>query len=265
METQVQLPVTRPIRLASAAGLRVELNANGSLRRIDCGEIMLNLFPGNEAEGGPANIFLRRLGDAREATPLLGPRSPAACQSDGRTFTASGRWGGLLFRVTLVLAESAPAWFWHVTVKNTSAVPVSCDLIHTQDVALAHYGAVRLNEYYVSQYVDHTPLEHPQRGIALASRQNQAMGGRWPWTVIGSLGRGVAFASDALQFHGLAVRAGENAPGLTIGLPGTRFQHEHSLAAIQDELQRELVVSGQPQTTTAVGAAILARNEFLGE
>ncbi|OGT88989.1 MAG: CoA activase [Gammaproteobacteria bacterium RIFOXYA12_FULL_61_12] len=35
------------------------------------------------------------------------------------------------------------------------------------------------------------------------------------------------------------------------------------VAAIQDELQRELVVPEHPQTTTAFGAAILARSEFL--
>jgi len=37
------------------------------------------------------------------------------------------------------------------------------------------------------------------------------------------------------------------------------------IAAIQDELQRELVVPEHPQTTTAFGAAILARSEFLAE
>jgi (R)-2-hydroxyacyl-CoA dehydratese activating ATPase len=37
------------------------------------------------------------------------------------------------------------------------------------------------------------------------------------------------------------------------------------VAALQDELQRELVVPEYPQTTTAIGAAILARNEFFAE
>ena len=235
MENHNLFPAEGPLRIASASGLSVEWNANGSLRRMDHGDIMLNLFLGNEADGGPANIFLRRLGNTVEATPLLGLASSAAYHSDGRTVTACGRWEDLLFRVSLVLADSASAWFWHVEVENTGAVAVACDLIHTQDLALAHYGAVRLNEYYVSQYVDHSALQHPHRGIAVASRQNQSMGGRCPWTVIGSLGRGVSYATDALQFHGLATRAGAMPVGLTDGLPGRRHQHEHSLAAIQDE------------------------------
>jgi cellobiose phosphorylase len=103
-----------------------------------------------------------------------------------------------------VLAQSTPAWFWHVELENTGDSGITCDLIHTQDIALAHYGAIRLNEFYVSQYVDHTPLEHPLRGCAVASRQNQSIGGRCPWMVIGSLGRGVSYSTDALQFHGLS-------------------------------------------------------------
>jgi cellobiose phosphorylase len=143
--------------------------------------------------------------------------------------------GDLVFRLRLVLAESASAWFWHVELENTGSSAVTCDLIHTQDLALAHYGAIRLNEYYVSQYVDHTPLEHPKQGCAVASRQNQSMGGRCPWTLIGSLGRGVGYATDALQIHGLVTRAGGEPIAFTSGLPGKRLQHEHSMVSIQDE------------------------------
>jgi cellobiose phosphorylase len=235
MTESSQSTVVYPIRIASPAGLSIEVNANGSIRRMDQDGIMLNLFLGNELDGGLANIHLRRLGETVTTIPLLGPGSPAAYATDARGLRAWGQWGELVFRLRLVLAESAAAWFWQVELENTGTAAVTCDLIHTQDLALAHYGAIRLNEYYVSQYVDHTPLTHPQRGAAVASRQNQSMGGRCPWTVIGSLGRGVAYATDALQFHGLATRAGKQPPGLTSGLPGTRLQHEHSMVSIQDE------------------------------
>ncbi len=223
-----------PHRIANPAGLSVELNTNGSIRRMDHGDIMLNLFLGNEAEGGLANIHLRRLGESVETIPLFGPGSPASFDTDERGLFGSGKWGDLAFRLRLVLAESATAWFWHVELENAGNTSVTCDLIHTQDIGLAHYGAIRLNEFYVSQYVDHTPLEHPKRGCSVASRQNQSMGGRCPWTLIGSLNRGVAFATDALQFHGLAPRAGGKPAALSTGLPGKRLQHEHSLVAIQD-------------------------------
>jgi cellobiose phosphorylase len=221
--------------VASASGLSFELNANGAVRRIDHGDVTINLFLGNEAEGGLANIHLRLLDGQPESIPLIGPRSLSAHRIEADGLSASGTWKGLFYQVRLALSASSPAWFWHVRVENRSGVARRCDLIHTQDIGIAHYGAIRLNEYYVSQYVDHTPLDHPRAGTVVASRQNQPVGGRCPWTVIGSLKRGVSHATDALQFFGLAARKGERPPGLTEGLPGTRLQHEHSLVCIQDE------------------------------
>lgn len=226
--------MTSPTRVASPSGISIEFNANGSIRRLDHGDIMINLFLGNEMDGGLANIHLRRLGDVVETIPLLGPGSPASYQTDERGLFACGKFGDIAFSLRLVIAESATAWFWHVELENKGGSTVTCDLIHTQDIALAHYGAIRLNEFYVGQYVDHTPLNHPTQGSAVASRQNQSMGGRCPWTVTGSLGRGVAYATDALQFHGLATRAGGKPPALKMGLPGKRLQHEHSMVSIQD-------------------------------
>src|SRR5262249_6971750 len=106
--------------------------------------------------------------------------------------------------------------------------------LYAQDIALAPYDMVRLNEYYVSQYVDHTPLRHENRGVVVASRQNLSMGGRYPWCAIGSLRRGASFATDAMQLYGLAGRSGEIPPGLA-ELPGRRLQHEHSMVVIRDE------------------------------
>jgi cellobiose phosphorylase len=224
-----------PFTAASPAGPSFQLNSNGSPRRMDCGDLLINLFPGTEAEGGPANIHLRRHGPVAACIPLTGPCSPATWCFEARGMTGHGRWGDLVFRLRLLLAESAPAWFWHVELENIGGETVNCDLIHSQDIGIAHYGAVRLNEHYVSQYIDHSPLAHPARGVAIASRQNQSMGGQYPWTVIGSLGKGLAYATDALQFHGLASRTGEKPDALGKGLPGLRLQHEHSLVCIQDE------------------------------
>jgi cellobiose phosphorylase len=224
-----------PARFESPSGLSVEVNANGSVRRIDHRDVILNLFLGTEIEGGPANIYLRRHDTSTDSVPLLGPRSPAAVHVDQYGLTVEGEWRRVRFHVALVLAQSATAWLWHVALENAGTSGASVDLIYAQDVALAHYGAARINEYYVSQYIDYTPLTHARCGSVLAVRQNLSMDGRHPWAVIGSLGTGVSFATDALQFHGVATRAGEVAEGLRSALlPGKRHQHEHSMAVIQD-------------------------------
>jgi cellobiose phosphorylase len=234
LNPQDQPPSGFPLGIRNPSGLSVQVNANGSIRRIDHGDILINLFLGTEVEGGPANLYLRCHGAAVEATALLGPGSPAAFHFGPDGMTACGQWKGIRFRLSLALAKSQPAWFWHVALSNTGGSPETLDLVYAQDLGLAHYGAVRINEYYTSHYVDHTALLHPQRGFVLCSRQNLPMGGRNPWTVIGSLGRAVRYATDALQIHGFAARAGRPAVGLIEGLPGIRRQHEHSMAAVQD-------------------------------
>jgi 1,2-beta-oligoglucan phosphorylase len=225
-----------PKIVTSRAGLRAELAESGAVRRFDCGPTTLTLFVGSEVECSPANLYLRRLSGKRDWTPLLGPTSPTRFQAgaaDSR-FAGRGSWQGIEYDISLVLAADAPVWFWHVHLTNAATEPQELDLTYAQDLALAPYGAVRMNEYYVSQYIDHTPLSDPQRGTLLASRQNQAADGRNPWCLIGSLRRAVSFATDALDFHGLASRAGEPPCGILGELPGRRLQHEHSMTVLRD-------------------------------
>ncbi|HEV7138387.1 MAG TPA: hypothetical protein VGN43_17255 [Steroidobacteraceae bacterium] len=220
--------------VTSRSGLKAEIGATG-LRRLDCGPTTLTLFIGNEVECGPANLFLRRRGPMQQWTPLLGPASPTrlATPDTGR-LAGRGSWQGIDYDISLVLAEEVSVWFWHVRLRNVTADPQELDLTYAQDVALAPYGAVRMNEYYVSQYVDHTPLSDPQRGTLIASRQNQAAEGRNPWCLIGSLRRAASYATDALDFYGLASRAGEAPVGMLEELSGRRLQHEHSMAVLRD-------------------------------
>src|SRR6476646_2925810 len=81
-------------RLSGHAGLSAEINANGSLRRFDCGDISLSLFVGNELEGGPANLYLRMVGDGARCIPLLGPHAPTWFETDPKSgrCTGTGSW-----------------------------------------------------------------------------------------------------------------------------------------------------------------------------
>jgi len=129
-----------------------------------------------------------------------------------------------------------------------------------------------MNEFYVSQYVDHTPLNDARHGIVVASRQNQPVDGRHPWSAIGALGQGTGFATDALQFYGTGSRAGLPPAGLTGELPGERLQHEHSMVVIRDatlELPADARASRgffghfQADHPQATSAADLQRIEYL--
>jgi cellobiose phosphorylase len=228
--------MTNPVQLRSASDLVVQVNRNGSIRRMDLRDVILNMYLGSELEDPPANLYLRHRGARIEWTPLLGPHVPGTIHLDEHGLAVRGEWRGVRFTLSLVLAAVSPAWFWHLALENAGDEAIELDVVYAQDVALSPYGAVRMNEYYVSQYLDLTPLTHPSRGVVVAVRQNLAVGDRHPWAVLGSLGRGVAFATDALDLHGLTTRAGAAPAALPLpALPSRRRQHEHAMVAIQDE------------------------------
>ncbi|HEX7487330.1 MAG TPA: hypothetical protein VF341_00360, partial [Anaeromyxobacteraceae bacterium] len=142
-----------PRRLANAAGLSLELNRDGGVRRIQFRDDVVNLFMGNGMEPGPTNVWLRlRRGPRVVAVPLLGPQSPLrASASRGRDgFQSRGEWQGLGIALRLVLAEHEATWCWQVRLENRSSRKRTVDLLYGQDLALASLGAVRLNEHYVS-------------------------------------------------------------------------------------------------------------------
>jgi cellobiose phosphorylase len=229
--------MTDILRLSNAAGLSLELNRDGGVRVIKFGGVAVNLFMGNGMEPSPANMWLRLHRGAKAlAVPLLGPQSPLRGQASAEGFAASGEWQGVHIELRLALAEDRPAWCWQVRLGNRSQEELRADLIFGQDLALASYGAVRLNEYYVSHYIDLSGWEHARCGWVVAARQNLAQAGRHPWAVVGSLRRGVSFATDGLQLHGLAQRLGGLPSGVSNGLQGQRLQHEHAIAAVQDEV-----------------------------
>jgi CRISPR-associated protein Csx3 len=230
--------------IASPSGLAACFNANGSLRSLHFGAddnpLCIHLFPGNALEAGQTQLVLRRWEGATPhgapmVLPLLGPHSPARWHAAGDRFVARGEWQGLVFELTLVLANERPAWFWHLGLRHTQGTaPCTVDLLLLQDMALAPHAALRLNEYYVSHYLDFTPLEHPRAGRLLAARQNQPVQGHHPWALVGALRHAVAHATDALQVLGRGHRGGEPPEAWAHGLPGARLQQEHAMAALQD-------------------------------
>jgi cellobiose phosphorylase len=219
---------------SSASGIEAQFTTSGVLRRLDVGDRSLLLYPADELEAGPANLHLRIRGDeGAEVAALLGPGSDSEVSWSETGPVIVGRWRDLRYTVTFRLGQHLPAWYWHVSVKSLRSAPTEIDLVYAQDLALAPYAAVRANEYYVSQYLDVTPVPTTSSGTALAVRQNMP-GPTAPWALIGALSEGAGWGTDALQMVGRAHHAGAVLPGLTASeLPGARLQHEHTLAILQ--------------------------------
>ncbi|GAB6066760.1 hypothetical protein JCM13664_00780 [Methylothermus subterraneus] len=221
-------------RLHSPSGLSVEVCPSGALRCLKFGDLLVNLWLGSAVEAGTTNLYLRRHGEKIRWLPLLAPNHRTVrLGGDGRAVWWAGEGLRVRFCLSLVLAESDPVWFWQLVLENQEAAPCTLDLIYVQDLGLARYELVRINEYFLSHYLDHTPLWHPRLGWAIATRQNLLQDGRHPWCLIGSLTQAVSFATDALEVFGLSLRAGQPPVGIARGLSGTRRQHEHSVVALQ--------------------------------
>ena len=214
------------MKLNNASQLNFAVLSQGGLGAVEADGLRINLFPGNELEGGPANVVLRLRanGQVTRTLALLGHQTQLSTQD--RSAEWSGEWQGLAWRLQLRLAAERSAWFWQLQVENRGTAAVQIDAVLAQDVALASPGAVRTNEFYVSQYLDHCPLEHERLGWLLATRQNLAQSGRHPWLLTGSLRRAVAFGTDGLQRW--------RGAGLSADLPSQRLQGEHAMQMLQD-------------------------------
>ena len=159
-------PIT-PLVLRNRVGLWFELLHHGGVRRAGLGDDILGHFVGREAEAPFANLWLRcRADEGTELLPLLGPAARGTWQPDACGIRARfeghapSALGALRWTVHLHLAEDSPAWFWHVQIQHAGPVPEHWEVVQVQDIGLTSYGALRLNEHYVSQYVDLQPLQH---------------------------------------------------------------------------------------------------------
>jgi cellobiose phosphorylase len=224
--------------LRNSSNLNIEILSNGGIRKIYKDDFMINLFLGNEMEGGVTNIYLRVLNGSIKFKPLLGAGSDSSFLVENNVFTVRGRFEGLEYILLLNLAEEKNYWFWNVEVINTSQDSILFDLIYCQDIGIAHYSAIRQNEYFVSQYIDHQPLYHEDYGYIIASRQNQSYDRKNPGIYLGSFNKSISYATDASQIYGINFKSDGKIKSLQEGLPGFRMQHEHSMVAIQDEINK---------------------------
>ncbi|MFC7596220.1 GH36-type glycosyl hydrolase domain-containing protein [Terrabacter sp. GCM10028922] len=223
--------------LESRSGLVAEVLDNGALRRLEAFGTSLLLHPATVAEAGLTNIHLRvHRPDGTRRMALLGPGSGSVVTRVGQAVVLTGSHEALAYRLSLRLGDGsadAPTWHWDVELTNSSDEPVTADVVLTHDPALAPLANVRINEYYVSQYLDITPVATSGHGTAVAVRQNMP-GERAPWLMVGTVGTGAGWSTDALQVVERTER-GVVWSGLDAAeLPSRRLQHEHSLIALQD-------------------------------
>lgn len=209
----------------------------GDIQRISYQDIMINQLISNPIDGSLNNIYLR-LFDPNHTRlfPLLGAQSSHTMQEFRQLGEQQLYWDGqadeVHYRVTFTLTLQG-VWFWDVELNG---LQTEADLIYGQDLGLADTAAVRSNEAYLSQYIDHTVYNHEQQGFIVCSRQNQPQSSGFPYLQQGSLSAAIGYSTDGFQFFGLDYKRTHQPAALELPTLVNRiYQYEFAYIALQSE------------------------------
>ncbi|GAB6991443.1 GH36-type glycosyl hydrolase domain-containing protein [Paenibacillus pini] len=207
---------------------------SGDLYQAVNGRTMINQLMTSPIDGSMNNLYLRTHGESGiQFFPMLGIQSGSTVSTGKRRVVWEGLAGNIEYRVTLALTKQG-VWFWDVVTRGED---VKIDVIYGQDIGNADIGAVRSNEAYLSQYIDHTVFEDEAKGYVICSRQNQPQGGAFPYMQQGSLTRSVGYSTDGFQFFGLSYKETNMPERLSKAhLANEVYQYEFAYTALQSEL-----------------------------
>ncbi|MFY4774068.1 GH36-type glycosyl hydrolase domain-containing protein [Metabacillus sp. RGM 3146] len=195
--------------------------------------VMINQWLSNPIDGSLNNLYVRiHTASEIRAYPMLGSKS-------GSTFhiqDSHAIWKGMVeeisYQVTFSMTE-AGIWFWEVEL---DAEGITADIIYGQDLGLAHRGAVRTNEAFVSQYIDHQVFQDERKGYIVCSRQNQPQDGTFPYLQQGSLTQTIGYSTDGFQFFGLSYKETNEPEALKRTLLANEvYQYEFAYTALQSK------------------------------
>ena len=182
-----------------AGDLRFTFWESGDLYQAVSGRTMINQLMASPLDGSLNNLYLRIHGESGiRSCPLLGVHSGSSVRAGEGRLVWEGAAEGIAYRVTFAPTKQG-VWFWDVEARGDGAV---IDVIYGQDIGVADPGAVRNNEAYLSQYIDHAVFEDDAKGFVVCSRQNQPQGGAFPYVQQGALTGAAGFSTDGFQFFG---------------------------------------------------------------
>ncbi|EES72001.1 hypothetical protein POTG_03316 [Paenibacillus sp. oral taxon 786 str. D14] len=223
---------TEAWKVLQSGDLTFTLWNSGDLYEMKYRDILMNQLLSGPVEGSLNNLYLRlHLPEGIRAIPLLGIRSISRLSFGADTAVWKGEAEGIQYEVVLRL-DSRGIWFWDVRLEGQTSVEI--DVVYGQDIGLAEPGAVRSNEAYMSQYIDHTVFRHERRGTVICSRQNQPQRGKFPYMQQGALTGAAGYSTDGFQFFGLSYKETDRPEALARKeLANEIYQYEFAYAALQ--------------------------------
>lgn len=226
----------------NAGDLSFTFTNSGDLFQVLHERTMINQLLPNIVDGSLSNLYLRiHSNGSIQAVPLLGIHSSSTVRKAGNRLVWEGTAENIEYQV-IFTPTAQGAWFWDVKLKGQDA---DVDLVYGQDVGIADIGAVRSNEAYLSQYIDHAVFEDQSKGYVVCSRQNQPQGGKFPYLQQGAITKAASFSTDGFQFFGLSYKETNQPESLSREqLSNEIYQYEFAYTALQSE---RLKLSGEAQ------------------
>lgn len=216
-----------------AGDLRFTFWESGDLYQAVSGRTMINQLMASPLDGSLNNLYLRIHGESGiRSCPLLGVHSGSSVRAGEGRLVWEGAAEGIAYRVTFAPTKQG-VWFWDVEARGDGAV---IDVIYGQDIGVADPGAVRNNEAYLSQYIDHAVFEDDAKGFVVCSRQNQPQGGAFPYVQQGALTGAAGFSTDGFQFFGRSYKETNVPAALSQAkLANEIYQYEFAYTALQSQ------------------------------
>ncbi|MBM7693795.1 cellobiose phosphorylase [Peribacillus deserti] len=216
-----------------AGDLQFTFLHTGDIYEMAYKNIMINQWLSNPIDGSLNNIYLRvHQGNRIKWCPLLGIKSLSSVRHTDTRVIWEGNFCEVDYTVTFTLMKQG-IWFWEVSLSGTD---VLVDVIYGQDLGIAEPGAIRSNEAFVSQYIDHKVFLTEDRGYIIGSRQNQPQQGAFPYLQQGSLNKNVGYSTDGFQFFGLSYKETNDPEILSKdALANEVYQYEFAYTALQSE------------------------------
>lgn len=231
-------------------GTTVSFLENGDLFEILHENIMINQLNGNALDGSLNQLYLRVYDEKGiQSVPMIGSNAASQLYVGKEQLSWLGNFLAVTYQVDFQVAESG-IWFWQVRLTGTGQ---KVDVVYGQDIGNATKGAVRSNEAYMSQYVDHHVTKEND-SIIISSRQNQPQDGNFPVVEQGSLNPIVGFSTDGYQFFGRDYKETNQAMALSQAfLANEVYQYEFAYIALQSE---QYNVTEQETTIVFYGAPL---------
>ncbi|OAT82041.1 cellobiose phosphorylase [Bacillus sp. MKU004] len=228
----------------SAGDLTFTFLPGGDLFALTHKDIMVNGLMANPIDGSMNNLYLRIHGEnGITFKPMIGVKSGSKVEWADSRVKWSGSFEGAAYEVTFTLTDRG-IWFWDAEVERDG---IEVDVIYGQDLGLADRGAVRSNEAYMSQYIDHRVFKNEDRGYVVCSRQNQPQSSGFPYLQQGSLGKAAGYSTDGFQFYGLSYKETDRPEVLTKEtLANEIYQYEFAYTALQS---RKAILKGKQRFT----------------